>query len=189
LHAHIAERLGQRAGGEPNRLAAWRALERALRLASLQGFQVVLAIDGCDEQVDQMTRRDIESLAQVGTLTSAELTMIQIETIEQDASPARWPRWSEVIVLDRLTRSQAERYLAAKLARVGAVGQIFTSRAVTRLHALSSGVPRALEQLASRCLVAGANRNLEAVHSDLVEAIVAADGMDAVGTNALCVPG
>ena len=40
LFTLVAERLGQRVGGEQSRFAAWRALERAIRLASLQGYQI-----------------------------------------------------------------------------------------------------------------------------------------------------
>ena len=37
LFSSLAERLGQRVGREPSRLAVWRALERAIRVAATSG--------------------------------------------------------------------------------------------------------------------------------------------------------
>ena len=108
LFALLAERLGQRVGREPSRLGAWRALERAIRLASLQGYQVVVIVDDCDEQVDATMRRDLDSLGQLGSTTSAGLTIIQLERTEREAQPAACEAWSLTIGLERLTRSQAE---------------------------------------------------------------------------------
>ena len=166
----LAERLGQRVGREPSRLAAWRALERALRLASLQGSQVVVIIDDCDDQVDATVRRDVDSLAQLVSTTATGLTIIQVERTDREAQPVGRGVWSPTIGLERLTRSQAETYLATKLEWAGNTDRIFTPRAVTRIHAISLGVPRVLEQLASICLMGGAVRGLEVINPELVDA-------------------
>ena len=64
--AVLAERLAERVGREPSRLACWRAIERAIRLASIQGIHVVIGIDDC-ETASAPVRRDIESLASLAT--------------------------------------------------------------------------------------------------------------------------
>jgi len=189
LFTLLAERLGQRVGREPNRLGAWRALERAVHLASLQGMQIVLAIDDCDARVDQTTRRDLDSLAHVGSTANTELTVIQLERTVEDAQSVACGTWSRASDVERLTRSQAERYLATKIERAGRTERIFTTRAITRLHALSSGVPRGLEQLASLCLMAGAVRRLELIHSDLVDAVAPACETDTLPTSTLRISG
>jgi type II secretory pathway predicted ATPase ExeA len=166
----LAERLGQRVGREPSRLAAWRALERAIRLASLQAYQVVVIIDDCDDQVDATVRRDLDSLDQFGSMTSSGLTIIQLERTDGAAQPVGCGVWSPTIGLERLTRSQTETYLATKLEWAGSTERIFTPRALTRIHALSLGVPRAVEQLASICLTGGAVRGLEVINPELVDA-------------------
>jgi MSHA biogenesis protein MshM len=171
LFALLAERLGQRVAPEPSRLAAWRALERGVRLASLQGFQVVLIIDDCDDQVDATVRRDFDSLAQIGSSTTTTgLTIIQFERTDGEAQPVGCGVWSPIVCLERLTRSQTEMYLATKLEWAGSTDRIFTPRALTRIHALSSGVPRGLEQIASICLMGGAVRGLEVINPELVDA-------------------
>jgi len=166
----LAEQLGQRVSREPSRLLAWRALERGIRLASLEGDQVVVIIDDCDPEVDTTVRRDLDSLAQLGSTTTSGLTIIQLERTDGEAQPVRCGVWSPTVGLERLTRSQTEKYLATKLEWAGSTERIFTPRAVTRIHALSSGVPRGLEQLASICLMGGAVRGLEVISPELVEA-------------------
>ena len=169
LFTLVAERLGQRVGREPSRFVAWRALERAIRLASLQGYQVVVVIDDCDDQIDGTLRRDLDSMAQLCSTMSTGLTIIQLERTDIEAQPFVRGLWSPTIGLERLTRSQTETYLATKLRWAGSTERIFTPRAVTRIHALSSGVPRGLEQLATICLMEGAVRRLEVINPELVD--------------------
>jgi type II secretory pathway predicted ATPase ExeA len=180
LFTSIAECLGQRVGREPSRLGSWRALERAVRLASLEGCQLVLAIDDCDDQVDATVRRDLESLTRLGSAMNADLAIILIERNVTVAHSAASDAWSLPIYLERLTRSQAERLLAAKLEQAGNSDRVFTPRAITRLHALSLGVPRKLEQLAVLCLIDGAARGLEVIHPDLVDTCAQRFTMDAM---------
>ena len=166
LIAVLAERLGERLGREPSRLASWRALERAIRLASLQGIHVVLGIDDCHLATAD-TRRELEAVAQIGTGTSTLLTVIQCgrrSRTQQD------DQWRPAIELQSLTRSEAGTFLATKLAQAGCRESPFSARAVTRLHGLSEGVPRRLQQLATRCLMEGASLGLGMISPELVDA-------------------
>ena len=79
--------------------------------------------------------------------------------------------WNLAIGLSELTRSQAETYLTTKLRAAGCTEPIFTPRAVTRLHGLSAGNPRGLQQLASLSLMAGFVRGLEVIPPDLIDGI------------------
>ena len=79
--------------------------------------------------------------------------------------------WGLAIRLQPLTRSEAERFLTAKLAAAGRDEPAFTPRAITRLHALSAGVPRGLDRLASLALMAGAVRRLEMIPAEVVEGV------------------
>jgi type II secretory pathway predicted ATPase ExeA len=171
LFTLLAERLGQRAGREPSRVGAWRALERAMCVASLQEDQVVVVIEDCDELVNQAVRRDLDSLGQLALTNRAGLTIIQLESTGEDAEPAPYTPWALRIGLQRLTRSEAERYLTTKMSWAGSADRLFTPRAMTRIHALSLGVPRVIEHLASMCLMGGAVRRLEVINPELVDAI------------------
>jgi type II secretory pathway predicted ATPase ExeA len=180
LLSKLAECLGQRVGRAPSRVGAWRALERGVRLASLEGCQLVLAIDDCNDPLDATVRRNLESLAGLGSAANADLSIILIQQNVTVAHSAASNIWSLPICLKGLTRSQAERLLAAKLERAGNTECVFTPRAITRLHALSLGVPRRLEQLALLCLVGGAARGLEVIHPDLVDTSAERLPMDAL---------
>jgi hypothetical protein len=169
LFGLLAEGLGERIGREPSRLGAWRALERAIRLAALQGFHVVLAIDSCDERTLRAVQCDIDSLIGLRSSTNAELTLIQVGGSKAFDSPAVISSCPLVVELQPLTRSEAERYLTAKLKLAECDVPIFTPRAITRLHGLSVGVPRDLEQLTQLCLMAGAVRGLEVIPPDVVD--------------------
>lgn len=181
LFARLADRLAERVGREPSRLGSWRALERAIRVASIQGIQVVLGIDDCQSAGPDL-RRDIHSLAGMGTGTNAMLTVIQVGQRGRASRDERADRWTLAIGLESLTRSEAEHYLATKLAGAGCNDQIFTARAITRLHSHSAGVPRALQQLATLCLMAGAVRGLEVISPEMVDGVAEEFGGPAPGS-------
>jgi MSHA biogenesis protein MshM len=171
LFTLLAERLGQRVAREPSRPGAWRALERAIRVATLQGVHIVAIIEDCDGPVDATVRRDLESLSRLGSIATAGLTIIRLERLVEDTRLAAGTGWPMNIGLQRLTRSEVGSYLTAKAQWAGSAEGLFTPRAITRIHSLSFGVPRKLEQLARACLVAGAARGLEVINPELVDAV------------------
>jgi type II secretory pathway predicted ATPase ExeA len=68
-------------------------------------------------------------------------------------------------------RSECERYVTTKLAAAGRDDPAFTPRAFHRLHALTEGIPRRLDRLASLALMAGAIRGLEIIPAEVVEGV------------------
>ena len=136
-------------------------------MAALQGFQVILAVDDGNGPPDSSTARDLNMLAHRGFGQETRLTVIRVGLPSSEPEDG----WALAIGLLRLTRSQADAYLNAKLAAAGATERVFTPRAVTRLHALSGGVPRGLEQLATLSLMAGAVRRLEVISPDVVDGV------------------
>jgi type II secretory pathway predicted ATPase ExeA len=185
LPAVLAERLGQRIGREPGRLTAWRALDRALRISSLQGIQFVVAIEVFDGTPRASEERDVVSLERMGAGLHPRLTLIQLARSEPDRQSETDDPGRLAIGLAALTRSQTEHFLLAKLNGAGGGAQIFTPRAITRLHALSAGVPRSVEQLATACLAAGAMRGLEILPPDLVDEVTREYSADLIGTGHL----
>jgi general secretion pathway protein A len=170
LVATLAERLAQHVAREPSRLAAWRALERGLRLAAIQAIHLVIGIDNC-ESADADARRDLESLANLTDGAGAKITLIQSGRPRQGRRADLDGPWSPAITLHSITRTQAEALLTAKLKSAGRDEPVFTARAITRLHCLSAGVPRLLEQFATLCLMTAAARGLEVVPHELVDSV------------------
>jgi type II secretory pathway predicted ATPase ExeA len=167
----IAERLGLPGRHESGRDPMWQAMVRSLRVASLEGFHVILAIDDEGEDSASTIVRNLVVTARAGCEYEARLTIIRV------GRPISEPRfepedgWPLAIRLQRLTRSQVEQYLVAKLTAAGSSERVFTPRAVTRLHGLSAGIPRGLEQLAGMSLMAGAVRGLEVIPPDVVDGV------------------
>jgi type II secretory pathway predicted ATPase ExeA len=179
--AQLAERLGQRVGREPSRLGAWQALERALRVSALCRSHIIVAVDDCARTTAGGAGRYIDSLVQLGQFAGAELTIIHVARAARNLRSDGCDSWALAITLAALTRSQAEDFLTAKLASAGSTERIFTARAITRLHALSRGVPRKLEELAVLCLLAGAARGLEVIPPELVDGIAGETAIETCG--------
>jgi general secretion pathway protein A len=173
LFTRLAEQLGNRLGRESDRLKSWMALDRSIRAASLQGIHVVLVIDNCHDVTTGAARRDLDLLAHLGTQSSADLTIVRVARSDPDPPSDAMNSWLLAIGLEPLTRSQVECYLATKMKAVGCAEPIFTPRAITRLQALSGGVPRGVEEIASLSLMAGALRGLEVVPPEVVDGVAA----------------
>ncbi len=141
LVVRLAELLGSR--GTTDRFKAWISVERALRAAALARAHFVFVIDDFHRLEAAADRADLENLS---TLNSA-VTIIE-------AGHGRVPDGKQSLI---------------GLDAVGCRDTIFTPRAVTRLHGLSEGVPRALERLATHSLMAGADRGIEVVTADVVD--------------------
>jgi type II secretory pathway predicted ATPase ExeA len=172
LLAELAVGLGARVAPGSSRAAAWKALADAARLCRLQGLAVVLAVDEAGSLPDPS---DLDRLVHVDPHPQARLTVILARRGRgEDSGPgAEEEPWGLAVRLAPLTRSEAGHYLAAKLAEAGRPDAAFTPRAEARLHALSGGVPRGIDRLASLALMAGALRGLEIIPPDVVEGVSA----------------
>jgi MSHA biogenesis protein MshM len=173
LLTRLSERLGQGslARRAVDRSAAWRLLDRAVRLLAIQGISLVIAIDNCQNTSDESMSRTLRSLPLLGRSDGATLTVIPAGDAGSDWLTEEGDDWPPVARIDALTRTETERYLTTKLAWAGCTDPVFTARAVTRLHALSEGVPRTLERLAALCLMAGALRGMEVVTPELADGV------------------
>ncbi len=171
LFATLAAGLGSRSGLDAGRAEAWRALVEAARLCRWQGIQVVLAVDDCRALATPADRVDLERLEGLDPDPAARLTVIRLGRPElgPEDEPTR-ADWGLLIRLDPLTRSESASYVEAKLGAAGRPEATFTPRALTRLHALSGGVPRGLDRIAGLALMAGAVRGLEVVPPEVVDA-------------------
>jgi type II secretory pathway predicted ATPase ExeA len=157
------------AGSEPERV--WRSLARALRSASIEGRHVVFLIDGWDRKPDAATLKDLTALLEVGGPRGTPVSLVRVgRGIDADADDCGDSRVL-AIGLERLTRSESDTYLGAKLAAGGCRDRVLTPRAITRLHSWSEGVPRALEQLAALSMMAGASQGLEVVTPEVVDGV------------------
>ena len=151
----VVERLGQPLCREAGLPAIWQALERAFRVAALQGLQIILALDHWTADCESRVVSDLHALTHGGSGNGTRLTIIRVGSPPWDGCLESTDDWALAISLMRLTRSQVDEYLTRKFAAVGCTERIFTPRE-SRGFMASRGVfrgPRATRRLEShgRC--------------------------------------
>jgi general secretion pathway protein A len=136
------------------------AIHQYLLKAYAEGLRVVLIID-------EAQNLSVEALEQIRLLTNLEtatqkllqiLLLGQPELREQLARPELRQLAQRVTARYHLTPLNAEEtqaYVRHRLAVAGAVRPLFTSLALRYLHWRSGGVPRLINVIADRALVAG----------------------------------
>ena len=170
IPGQIAERLGHMIPRQSGHDLMWRAMVRAVRIASLQGCQIVLIVE---EPIEDSTTtvQDLNVLTVSGIVQNTGHSLIRVGCTPSGPHFSSRNGSSLIIGLKRLTRSQVEDYLIRKLTAAGCADRVFTPRSITRLHAHSLGILRDLEQLAALCMMAGAIRGLEVIPPDVVDGI------------------
>jgi MSHA biogenesis protein MshM len=181
LLAGLAEGLDVRLPAGVGRALAWKRLADAVRLGRPQGLHVVLAVDDCQYLSTPADRLDLERLTHLDPHPRARLTIVRVGRGPEAEGGSCTSPWGLVIRLQPLTRSEAERFLTTKLASAGRDEPTFTPKSITRLHALSAGIPRGLDRLASLALMAGAVRKLEMIPPEVVEGVARECGSGAPG--------
>lgn len=169
LLGRVADGLGLPFAAGSDREGIWRSLVRVLGAAAVEGRHVVVFIDGWDEEPDAAIMKDLTALTNQAVRGGPPLSVVRVGRragAEDGSDP-----WTLAIGLERLTHMEAEAYLQARLKAAGCRDPLFTPRAVVRLHSWSDGVPRALDELASVALVAGAIQGQEVVTPDVVDGV------------------
>ena len=150
------------------------ALNASLLDAYARGLRVVLIIDEAQdlsidalEQVRLLTNleTDTQKLLQVILLGQPELR----ELLARDDLRQLAQRITARYHLTPLDAAESERYLRHRYAIAGGVHLPFNRAAIRRLHARSGGVPRLLNVIAERSLLAGYARDETRLDARLVE--------------------
>jgi len=167
--------LGDAAGGARGSLKALvDALNRYLLDAYAQGLRVVLIIDEAQdlsiealEQVRLLTNleTDTQKLLQIILLGQPELrTLLAREDLRQLAQ-----RITARFHLTPLDADETERYLRHRHAIAGGLHLPFSKSGIRRLHAHSGGVPRLINVIAERSLLAGYARDATRLDGRIVD--------------------
>jgi DamX protein len=167
ISADIA--LGLAAGFEGDTSQVWRRLTDRLAELKLEGVAALVLVD----DLDRASTSGLVILERLLSLPDAGLTIVassRTETvgrigprlIEQAALRIDLAPWSE---------DETRDYVQSSLADAGRGQPAFNSSAVRRLHELSGGTPRRVNQLAELSLVAGAGRSLSQIDAETIDAV------------------
>ena len=172
LHVDLGDAAGGAARGSLKALVD--ALNRYLLDAYAQGLRVVLIIDEAQdlsiealEQVRLLTNleTDTQKLLQIILLGQPELrTLLAREDLRQLAQ-----RITARFHLTPLDAVETERYLRHRHAIAGGLHLPFLKSGIRRLHAHSGGVPRLINVIAERSLLAGYARDATRLDGRIVD--------------------
>jgi general secretion pathway protein A len=172
LHVELGDDSGKSARGSLKALVD--ALNRYLLEAYAQGLRVVLIVDEAQdlsiealEQVRLLTNleTDTQKLLQIILLGQPELrTLLAREDLRQLAQ-----RITARFHLTPLDPAETERYLRHRHAIAGGLHLPFSTSAIKRLHVHSGGVPRLINVIAERSLLAGYARDATRLDARMVD--------------------
>ncbi len=164
----------------PNKASLIAAVERALHAQAREGRRVLLVVD----EAQNLSRGAIEELRMLSNFQLGPDPLVQVVLLGQpelrdrlahdaDLEPVR----QRVVATHHLGPIEAEEvgpYLIHRLSAVGWSGRPdFTEDAVEAIDRWSGGLPRRMNSLASRILLAAALDDADLIGSDLVERVIA----------------
>lgn len=153
---------------DPFRL--WRSVLDRLTENRYQQLDTVLLLDDANEATTAVLDHVVR-LAQFDSTSTGRLTVVL--AANENAVGRLTPRLLELadlrIDLDPWEPADTVQYVTAALTQAGAASAIFTDEALHRLHDLSDGMPRRVNQLANLALLAGAGRGLKQIDVELVD--------------------
>ncbi len=159
-------------------------IERYLIDRAREGRKTLLIVD----EAQNLPVSALEELRMLSNFQSGSRPLLQILLLGQPefrdrlASPALEQLRQRVIAthhLDGMTGDEVLPYLEHRLAVAGSNGRPrFRSDAALALHAASGGIPRRINQLATRVLLMAALDGVDEIDADLVDKVVGDFGAD-----------
>jgi MSHA biogenesis protein MshM len=166
LRRALASELGVKCAPTASAHALLAVISEALISHAAAGRRVVLLID----EAQALSDESLESLRLLSNLETEKRKLLQLVLFGQPELDQRLAgrhlrqlaqRISFSARLEPFDRTATRAYVAHRLAQSGARDELFTARAVGRLHQASGGVPRRIHILAHKALIAayGAGRS------------------------------
>ncbi len=168
----VAAELGLNPSGHDDVFRLWRSVQDRLAENRYQQLETVFLLDDAHQAAPEV-QDHIVRLVQIDRSSSALLTIVL--AVGEGRLAAVVPRLLELselrIDVDRWEELDTIGYLNWSLEQAGRRSPAFTEDAMIRLHALSGGVPRHVNQLAGLALLGGAARQIPLVDAATVAAI------------------
>jgi general secretion pathway protein A len=138
-----------------------------------QQISSVLLVDDADEAREDVLI-ELARLAQINVDRNAQMTIVLA------AQPGRIGRLGARLLdlaelridVESWEEDETATYIKASLARAGRSTPAFNEMALLRLHELSGGVPRRVQQLADLALLAGAGQNLGQIDAEVIDTVI-----------------
>lgn len=150
------------------------ALNRFLLEQLEKGYNAIAIID----EAQLLSPRALEQIRLLSNLETATQKLLQIILVGQPELRSNLNRKDLVQLYQRITiryhltalsREDTENYLAHRLSIAGAEGNFFSTEAVDLIFQLSSGVPRLINVLADRAMMAAYTQTCKVIGPSMVE--------------------
>jgi len=168
----LAAQLGLNLPIESSTAKLWRAIGDRLIENRYQRLSTLILLDDADEAGGAV-------LDQVCRLLEAEQSPEGRLTVVLSAQSARLGRLGLRLLelaelridLNAWEAEDTAHYVRRSIERAGRRASLFDASALHRLHELSSGIPRRVQQLADLALLAGAGRELHEIKAETIDSV------------------
>lgn len=163
LRFALARDLGIELPGRPTQQMVHERLQNELAAMAARGLRPVLLID----EAQALPASTLETVRLLTNLETEQRKLLQVVLFGQPELDRRlaMPQFRQLrqritysCRLEALDRSGVAAYLAHRLERAGASGELFAPRAVARIARASGGVPRLVNVLADKALLSAFGR-------------------------------
>jgi general secretion pathway protein A len=150
------------------------ALNRFLIQETEKGFNAIVIID----EAQLLGAKALEQIRLLSNLETPTKKLLQIILVGQPELREYLNRTDLIQLRQRITiryhlpalsRDDVGNYLSYRLKVAGSDGSFFTDEAVDLIHQLSGGIPRLINVLADRALIAGFTQSVKFITSSMVE--------------------
>jgi type II secretory pathway predicted ATPase ExeA len=147
-----------------------------------QQISSVLLIDDADEAREDVLV-EVARLAQINVDRNAQMTIVLA------AQPHRIGRIGARLLdlaelridVEPWEADETAAYIKTSLGRAGRSTPAFNEAALARLHELTGGIPRRVQQLADLALLAGAGQNLGQIDAEVIDTVIGELGVVTTG--------
>ncbi len=185
LRSALARDLGIELPGRPSQQVVHERLQTELAAMATRGLRPVLLID----EAQALPASTLETVRLLTNLETEQRKLLQVVLFGQPELDRRlaMPQFRQLrqritysCRLEALDRSGVATYVAHRLERAGASGELFAPQAIARIARASGGVPRLVNVLADKALLSAFGRgSAQATARDARRAI--ADTADTAG--------
>lgn len=151
----------------------WNELEGRLRKNMDQGKGSVLIIDEAQAINDQRTLEELRMLLNLQTdenflLTLILLGQLELEQVTNRAEPLK-QRIAIRYRLNQLSKPEVNAYIEHRFRIAGCTQMVFSEDALEAIHHYTEGIPRDINNLCDRSLLAGYLEEAKVVNKDIVD--------------------
>ena len=168
----LASQMGMNPSVDAPGFRIWRMVSDRLTENRYQEIGTVVLLDDADD-AESETLTQIVRLVHLGTLPGSALTIIlTADSDRTDLVGARLIELAELrIELEPWNESETTEYVKHSFARAGRKTPVFGPSALVRLHQLTGGIPRKVNQLAELSLLAGAGAEMNEIDPPTIDAV------------------